>query len=116
MTVGGLKMLWAIAFALGTGNLIQNPDFEMHDDRKVPTGYELSGSARWEYGGYQDEVATYGVSLDSFASEGSVSQMVRVDPARGKWITFRFRGRPEEAFAVKGDQLFIKLDFYGKGG
>jgi hypothetical protein len=98
-------------------NLVDNSGFEMTDaTKKSPVGYQLSGSARWEYNGYQDEVASNGVSLDSYAAEGSVSQLVKVDRSKGKWVTFRFRAKAEDAFAVKNDALFMQIDFYSHGG
>src|SRR5579862_424172 len=101
----------ALSLLLKGDNLLKNPTFDKSSD-----GYEISGSARWEYAGYQDEISTYGISLDSAGTKGSVSQMVPVDPQRGKWITFRFHGRAEEAFSVKNDLLYMQLDFYSKGG
>lgn len=103
------------AWAVGQDNLVQNPGFEVAEN-KAPIGYSLEGSARWEYNGYQDEIATYGVSLDSVGTEGSVSQMVSIDPRKGKWITFRFRAKAEDGFALKGNELYIRIDFYSKGG
>lgn len=83
---------------------------------KMPAELKLSGSARWEYTGYKDEIAPYGVVLDSAGPEGSASQVIPIDRAKGKWITFRFRGKAEEAFAVKSDELYMQIDFFSKQG
>ncbi len=102
---------FAFSLLLADRNLITNPTLDKSAD-----GYELKGSVRWEYNGYQDEIATNGISLDSHGAEGSASQLVPLDPRNGKWITFRFRAKAEEAFAVKDDQLYMRLDFYSNQG
>jgi len=106
-----LAMLALTLLAADGGNLVVNPTFD-----QSPAGYQIEGSARWEYAGYQDEISTNGVSLDSHGAEGSVAQLVHLDPKGGRWVTFQFRGRAEDAFAVKGSQLFMQIDFYSKNG
>jgi len=114
-------MMITLALALASlpshGNLVRNPDFETADATgKGPLGYDLSGSVRWQASGYADEIGSTGISLDAFSgAEGSVSQTVRVNRANGKWITFRFRAKAEDGFLVKGDALYMKLDFSGGG-
>ncbi|HVT12070.1 MAG TPA: YHYH protein [Fimbriimonadaceae bacterium] len=103
------------AWAVGQDNLVQNPGFEVAVN-SIPVGYALQGSARWEYNGYQDEIATYGVSLDSTGAEGSVSQLVKVDPRNGKWVTFSFRGKAEDGFEVKNNELYMRIEFLSKNG
>lgn len=110
------------AAAAPARNLVLNPEFEKAGSaRDTPEGYELSGRAQWNYTGYQDEVNTLGIALESYSADGnaagSVSQLVRnLDPKYGKWLRFSFRGLPEDGFKVRGDQLFMKLDFLSKGG
>lgn len=106
-----MLVILTLSLLLGNQNLIANPTLEKSAD-----GYELKGAAKWAYAGYEDEISTFGISLDSKQPEGSVSQLVPVDPRNGKWITFKFRARPEEAFAVKNDQLYLQIDFYSKQG
>lgn len=99
-------------------NLISNGNFEQTNAQKMPTGFEIKGSAKWRYAGYVDEISTYGIALEPKPkSEGSVSQMVTgINPSKGKWLYFSFRGRAEEDFKVDGNQLFIKFDFYANQG
>lgn len=100
-------------------NLVQNPGFEVGDATKSkPIGYELAGKARWEETGYLDETKSLGVSLDSFGSStsGSVSQTVALNPTKGKWVTFRFRGRAEDGFVVDKDALSMRIDFLADQG
>lgn len=99
-------------------NLILNSGFEQTNSQKLPVGFEIKGSAKWRYAGYTDEISTYGVALEPKPKTGgSVSQMVKsIDPSRGKWLYFSFRGRAEEDFKVEGSQLYIKLDFYTNQG
>lgn len=103
------------------GNLVKNPGFEIADSsQKKPADYELTGKAFWRSSGYADEMATSGIALDSYAEgspvSGAVSQVVPVEPANGKWVTFRFRGKAEDGFAVNGSQLFIQIEFLSAKG
>ena len=103
-------------------NLVRNPGFDLPDAKNsAPEGYELTGAARWVTVGYQDEYATPGITLESHPTgepaSGLVSQLVRgIDPRKGKWLRFTMRGLAEENFTVDKDQLFMKLEFYSKGG
>ena len=64
----------------------------------------------------------YGCSPPELADQqadrgGSVSQMVHgIDQAKGKWLTFRFRGLAQDGFTVDGDALSMRIDFYSKNG
>jgi len=107
--------------ARGT-NLVANPSFTESDSSgKAPAGYQLSGNARWSWVGYSDEVATHGISLNSYSPEGAangeVSQLVTaIDQTKGKWLRFSFRGRAEDGFSVANELVAMKIAFYAKGG
>ncbi len=96
-------------------NLVQNPGFDLKAGDE-PAHYESKGAAQVGYAGYRDEISTNGVIFDSESESGEVSQLVHLDPNGGTWITFEFRGRAEEAFEVKADELYMQLDFYNKKG
>jgi len=100
-------------------NLVQNPDFEeINPGTQAPTGYDLTGAAVWRKVGREDEFAPNGIAFPGDAANGgSVSQTVRhIDQSKGRWVTFRFRGLPEDGFAVTGDALEMKIEFYSKNG
>jgi hypothetical protein len=102
-----------------TINLVQNPGFESASGTPpAPDRYDLQGAAMWGGAGGLDEYATQGILLPGDAKDGgSVSQTVHgIDQAKGQWLTFRFRGMPEEGFAVTGDALAMKIEFYSKNG
>lgn len=117
----GATPVSAVPFSPGR-NLVQNPGFELPNaENRAPERYELSGAARWVTVGYQDDYATPGITLESYrpggAASGTVSQLVRgIDAKNGKWLRFTFRALAEENFAVEKDQLFMKLEFFSKGG
>jgi hypothetical protein len=104
------------------GNLVDNPFFDQADATgKLPRAYSLAGSARWAWVGYSDETRTHGITLNSYSASGSargeVSQMVKgIDPAKGKWLTFSFRGRAEDGFTLANELLQMKIAFYSRGG
>jgi hypothetical protein len=109
----------ALLMVSGTANLVHNGDFELvNEDTKAPVGFGLTGNAERAYAGYQDENASYGVRLKAEKGKsGSVYQLVTgLDQKKGKWIKFAFRGRAEDGFLVEKDQLFMKMEFFGKGG
>ena len=103
-------------------NLVQNPGFEEAGQAssipQTPGGYQLQGAAAWGRVGGQDEIATRGILFPANSPEGgSVSQTVHgIDPAKGKWLTFRFRGLAEDGFVVPEDGLAMRIEFFGKGG
>lgn len=96
-------------------NLVQDPGFEVLTG-ETPAHYDVSGAVKGGYAGYRDEIATTGVVLDSECESGEVSQLVHLDPSGGRWVTFEFRGKAEEGFAVKVDELYMQLDFYSNKG
>jgi hypothetical protein len=98
-------------------NLVQNPGFESATNN-APDGYVLTGAAAWGRVGGDDEYTSQGILFPGDAREGgSVSQMVhRIDQAKGKWLTFRFRGLAQDGFTVDGDALSMKIDFFSKNG
>ncbi|HEX4140266.1 MAG TPA: hypothetical protein VHY09_07960, partial [Candidatus Methylacidiphilales bacterium] len=98
-------------------NLVQNPDFESATNG-VPDGYELTGAAAWGRAGGDDEYTSQGVIFSGDAKGGgSVSQVVHgIDQAKGRWLTFRFRGLAQDGFAVDQDALAMKIAFYSKNG
>jgi len=109
--------LLALSFGSLPTNLVSNPSFDLAADHKTPDGYVLTGKAAWVWTGYADEIVTPGIALSAYGADGSVSQMVRnIDPQKGKWIRFSFRGLPEDNFAVGKDRLYMKIDFYSKSG
>lgn len=109
------------ALALGP-NLIRNSSFELpNPQNSAPEQYELSGAARWVTVGYRDEFTSPGIALEAYRPEGhasgSVGQLVKgIDPKNGKWLRFTFRGLAEDQFTVEKDQLYMKLEFFSKGG
>ncbi len=122
---------WILVFGLGAGlscatptharevNLAQNPGFESIDpSSRQPEGYELKGAAFRGYLGGWDDFATNGIIFPGAADTGgAVSQLVRgIDQAKGRWISFRFRGLAEDGFSVPDNSLKMKIEFYSKNG
>ena len=100
-------------------NLVQNPDFEAVDPAtQAPLNYELKGAASWGLLGSERDFATHGIIFPGDAPQGgSVSQVITgVDPAKGRWLAFRFRGLAGDGFSVPDDSLKMKIEFFSKGG
>jgi hypothetical protein len=100
-------------------NLVQNSGFEAADSSsKTSPGYELQGSAYWGPLGTAIDFDSNGITFPGgSATGGSVGQLVSgLDQAKGRWITFRFRGLAEDGFGLSGDRLKMKIDFYSKNG
>jgi hypothetical protein len=100
-------------------NLVKNPGFETVDPAtQLPEKYELKGAAFWGRLGSDRDFATNGIIFPGDAPNGgSVAQMVRgLDPAKGRWISFRFRGLAEDGFSVRDNSLKMKIEFYSKNG
>lgn len=99
-------------------NLITNADFEARDANNRPTGFTLTGAATYGYlGDRRREMTSNGVILPSIESAGGVSCVVsNIDSTQGNWFRFTFRGLPEDGFAVRSDDLFMRVDFAADGG
>jgi hypothetical protein len=100
-------------------NLVQNPGFESTSvTPPVPDGYALQGAASWGRMGGADEMTSSGIVFPGDVRQGgAVSQLVRgIDQSKGRWLTFRFRGLAEDGFAITGDTLKMKIEFYSKRG
>ena len=116
-----LFLLWlgcAVALPAREINLVQNPGFESVDPgSQTPTAYALAGSATWGRLGGEDELTTHGVIVPGDATAASgVAQLVRIDPAKGRWLLFRFRGLAQDGFPVANDSLRMKIEFFSKNG
>jgi len=112
-----LALLGCVTAQARIVNLVQNPGFESATNN-VPDGYELTGAAAWGRVGGADEFTSQGVLFPGDAKAGgSVSQVVHgIDPTKGKWLTFRFRGLAQDGFTVDGDALSMKIEFFSKNG
>jgi hypothetical protein len=103
-----------IGFGLAAGreiNLVQNPGFEaLGPSTQLPVAYEVKGAAFWGRLGSDLDFATNGIIFPGNAPQGgSVSQKIAgIDQAKGRWISFRFRGRAEDCFSVPNDTLTMK--------
>jgi hypothetical protein len=100
-------------------NLVQNPGFESASGSPpAPDHYQLEGAATWGRVGGEDEITSQGVIFPGDASGGgAVSQTVHgIEAAKGKWLTFRFRGLAEDNFAVGDNALAMKIQFFSKNG
>jgi YHYH protein len=111
-------MFFCAGFAIAREvNLVQNPGFEEVDTPSKPVDYEMKGAAFWGLLGSAIDFATHGIIFPGDApGGGSIAQMVRLDPARGRWIDFRFRGLAEDGFSVTDNSLKMKIEFYSKNG
>jgi hypothetical protein len=114
--------LIACGAALARGgeiNLVQNPGFETLDPAtQIPVGYEVKGAAFWGRLGSAIDFATNGIIFPGDADQGgSVSQKIGgIDQAKGRWISFRFRGLAEDGFSVPDDSLKMKIEFFSRNG
>jgi hypothetical protein len=105
--------------------LVRNPRFtESGKDARTPAHYVLQGDVEWAAAGTADEIGVRGVALSADKDldgdgrhAGSVAQDVTgFEGGAGKWFRFTFRGLAGSDFAVRGDGLFMKVDFLGKKG
>jgi hypothetical protein len=105
--------------------LVKNPNFtESSDGNKTPSHYVLKGDVKWAVAGTRGEYAPYGVALYSGQDldgdgtrSGSVYQDVRgFAGGVNKWFRFEVRGLPDSNFAVKNNNLSLRVDFYGANG
>ena len=100
-------------------NLVQNPGFELATGAPPrPDGYAMTGAAFWGRLGGVEDFATFGVVFPGHATDGgAVSQQIRnINQAKGRWLSFRFRGLAEHGFVVAGETLKMKIEFYSKNG
>lgn len=99
-------------------NLVVNGDLEKHGGKDNPAGFKLVGDVEYRYlGDERRDMSSWGVSLQSRQSKGELSTVVRdIDPAAGRWYRFTFRGLPQANFAVRNDDLYMKVAFFGQGG
>jgi hypothetical protein len=117
-----LTAFFVLATILARGhetNLVQNPGFESVDPAtQRPLHYELQGAATWGLLGTENDFATHGIIFPAEAAQGgSVAQMITgLDPSKGRWITFRFRGLAGDGFSVPDDSLKIKIEFFSRNG
>src|SRR5262249_48235090 len=103
--------------------LVQNARFtEADDDGKTPKHYVLKGTAEWVSTGRPNEFTDRCVALGSGKqiddkNWGTVSQDVTgFEGGTDKWFRFSVRGLPESGFAVKDDELYLRVEYFGKKG
>jgi hypothetical protein len=115
----------SLTLAADSKNLIQNPDFEKSGERaSVASNFLIKGDASRTFVGASYELSSMGVALDSSrdldgdgSREAWVSQDVAIESTLpGRWFRFQIRGLPEDGFAVGGDHLLMKVDFFGDRG
>jgi hypothetical protein len=114
----GSSVALEAAPAIDNPNLVSNPGFEQREGNR-PANFDLTGDVEYRYlGDPRRDAASYGIALQSARDlnhdgsiSGSVSQLVPVDLRQGRWFCFTFRGLPQDHFAVRDDQLFMKVDF-----
>ena len=107
-----LGMALAIDLRADTTELAHNPTFERVD------GYELNGSAVYRRALLDPhrDAAGRGVALSPSADGASVAQTIAIDTRQGRSFRFRFRGLPQDGFAVAADGLSMAVEFSGDGG
>lgn len=106
---------FAMLLGLSVSGLVQNSTFSEGDAAtSVPTGFELSGGAKWFGTGYDDEFAGPGVAFNARESaKGSVSQKVAgLRQSQGRWLRFTFRGLAEDGFQVPEKGLWMRMEFF----
>jgi hypothetical protein len=118
LVFAGLGMAVSPDAAPDDGNLFHNGDFRQRSADGRATGYQLDGSAFFCFpGDPRVDMADYGVAFNSTNPSGAVSQVVDgIDISKGRWFRFSFRGLPLANFAVKNNNLYMKVEFFGSGG
>jgi hypothetical protein len=105
--------------------LVKNPRFTAAGaDAKTPAHYTLTGDVAWAYAGKADEFTDWGVALHSgkdLDGDGARAGSVTQDASGfaggvGRWFRFSVRGLAEKNFAVPDGGLFLKVDFFARGG
>jgi hypothetical protein len=98
-------------------NLVQNPGFELASPDNIPDNYQLTGAAFRGLLGSSLDITSMGIIFPGQAPKGGgVGQLVKIDPAKGRWLDFRFRGLAENGFVVAGQTLRMKMEFFSKNG
>ncbi|CAN5156236.1 hypothetical protein BH11PLA2_BH11PLA2_42290 [soil metagenome] len=105
--------------------LVKNPRFMTKSaDETIPAHYTLAGDAAWAWCTTTGEYTDAGIALHSGIDknkdgkrEGNVTQRVTGFPGGvGQWFRFSFRGLAEKEFAVGNEGLFMKVNYFAKGG
>jgi hypothetical protein len=104
-------------------NLVTNGDLETRSANGGPAGYRLDGSVEYRFlGDPRRDFSSWGVALESARrrehgpAAGEVSTVINgIDAAAGRWFRFTFRGLPQQNFAVRNDDLYMKVSFLGDG-
>jgi hypothetical protein len=106
-------------------NLVKNPEFEQAGEKPTKAAqFVLKGDCARTFMGAAYEISSFGIALDSLKDidgdgkhEGSIAQDVPIEAGQlGHWYRFKIRGLPEDGFAVLGDNLHMKVDFFGDRG
>lgn len=85
----------------------------------IAGGYHIVGQATpGMLGNARRDTPLAGVAFHSAArngqpAAGSVSIEVAIDPTAGRWLRFKFRGLPQDGFAVADTGLFMQVEFLG---
>jgi hypothetical protein len=119
VSVTWMGLLFAGVAGAENLNLVKNPDFlQRSADGRTPAEYQISGDVEYRYLGDRNRDSSgWGVAMESAGRGGSVSQTVTgIDSTAGRWFRFTFRGLPEDGFAVSGDDLAMRVEFFGGGG
>jgi hypothetical protein len=128
----GLLAIRLVAAAPTTGpagsvNLVSNGDFLQRAPGGLgPAGFVLAGDVVYRNLADAKNTGGWGVALKSQADGnnpsshvpgGSVSTTVTgISQAAGRTFRFRFRGLPQDGFAVTDEDLSMKVEFFGNSG
>ena len=116
---------WKVDWKEPPPGLIKNPRFWTKSaDVNIPEHYSLGGDAAWVWCGGADEDSESGIALYSGVDRnkdgqkaGMVTQRVNgFTGGAGKWFCFSVRGLAEPGFKVEKDDLFLRVDYFGKKG
>ncbi len=97
-------------------NLIANGTLDVPESGGQPSGFQTVGAVRYGYLGHaRADISSRGYWLQSSEPSGELSCKVGgLNAQVGKWFRFTFRGLPQSNFAVTGNDLYIKVAFFGK--
>ena len=103
---------------VAVSNLVKNPRFtQAGANARLPAEFLLTGAADWVHAGHSNEFADWGVALHADKPAGSVTQdVIGFTGGVGKWFRFSIRGLAEPNFALAGDDLLLKVDYFGRQG